>query len=117
MGQGLGECINLVIVGRVGKGKKLVFEINEPRRVFRKEHLPVCELFQLNGDACQLVAFWDDADRRKPNGFQILYQRSSEQPGFFNQNLIRPMFLRLRNGVRFQFRIKKSTPKLDFGQK
>ena len=57
--------------------------------------------------ACQLISFWNDSDRREPGGFEILYQRSSE-PGFFNQDGVRSVLFRLRNGVCFQFRIKKS---------
>ena len=67
------ESINLVIVAAVGKSKKLIFEVNEPRRFFGKEHLPICELFQLDGDARRLIAFWDDPDRLEAGGFEILY--------------------------------------------
>lgn len=73
VGQRLDESIDLVIVAAVGKNKNLVFEDNEPRRLFGKEHLPICELFQLDGDACQLIPFRKDSDRREPGGFEILY--------------------------------------------
>ena len=108
MGQGLDESIDLVIVAPVGKGKELVFEVNEPRRVLWKKHLTRCKLFQLDGAACQLIAFWDDTDRRETGGFQILYQRSSER-GFFNQDGVRPVFFCLRKGLCLQVRIKKPT--------
>ena len=92
----------------VGKSKSFVFEDNEPRRFYGKEHLTICELFQLDGDACQLIPFWNDPDRREPGGFEILDQRSSEQPGFFNQDDVRPVFFCLSNGLCFQVGIKKS---------
>ena len=107
VGQGLDESINLVIVAPVGKSEEFVLEVNEPRCFSGKEHLPICEFFQLDGHACQLIAFWNDSDRLEPGGFEILYQRSSE-PGFFNQDGVRSVFFRLRNGLCFQFRIKKS---------
>ena len=69
--------------------------------------LTICEFFQLDGHACQLISFWNDSDCREPGGFEILYQRSSE-PGFFNQDGIRSVLFRLRNRPCLQFRIKKS---------
>ena len=75
MGQGLEESVNPVIVAAVGKSKKLVFEV-DTARFSKKENLPVCELFQLDGNASQLITFGNDSDRRKPGGFEILYQRS-----------------------------------------
>jgi hypothetical protein len=72
VGEGLDESINLVIVAPVGKSKKLVFDVNEPRRFSGKEHLTICELFQLDGHARQLIAFWADPDRLETGGFEIL---------------------------------------------
>ena len=69
----------------------------------------IVELFQLHGHACQLVAFRDDTHRGEPGGFEILNQRSSE-PRFLNQNRVRPVFLRLSNGLCFQLVIKKPIP-------
>ena len=55
MDQGLEKSIDLVIVAVVGKAKKLIFEVKEPGRFSGKQHLPICELFQLDGDTCQLM--------------------------------------------------------------
>jgi ABC-type oligopeptide transport system substrate-binding subunit len=63
----LDESINLVIVARVGKSKKFVLEVHEPRRFSGKEHLTICELFQLDGDARQLPAGFKHFDYVNPN--------------------------------------------------
>jgi hypothetical protein len=96
VGQGLDDSIDLVVVAPVGKSEKFVREVPEPGCLSRKKHLTVCEFFQLDGHAYQLVAIWNDSDRREGGGFEILYQRSSE-PGFFNQNGVRSVLSRLRN--------------------
>jgi hypothetical protein len=69
----LDESINLVIVGPVGKSEEFVLEGNEPGCRSRQKHLTICELFQLDGDARRLIAFWDDPDRLETGGFEILY--------------------------------------------
>ena len=101
------ESINLVVVAPVGKSEEFVLEGNEPGCRSRQEHLTICEFFQLDGHACQLISFWNDSDCREAGGFEILYQRSSE-PGFFNQDDIRSVLFRLRNRLCLQIRIKKS---------
>ena len=97
------ESVDLVIIASVRKRKNLVLKVREPRGFSGKEDLAVGEFFQLDGHARPLIAVWDDTDRRKPGGSEFLYQGSSE-PGFFDQNLVRPVFSRLRNGARFQVR-------------
>jgi hypothetical protein len=73
VGQGLDDSIDLVVVAPVGKSEEFVLEVHEPRRFSGKEHLTICELFQLDGDARQLIAFWADPDRLETGGFEILY--------------------------------------------
>jgi hypothetical protein len=103
----LDDSINLVVVAPVGKSEEFVLAGDEPGGLSRQEHLTIREFFQLDGHACQLIPFWNDSDRRKAGGFEILYQRSSE-PGFFNQDDIRSVLFRLRNRLRLQIRIKKA---------
>ena len=106
--QGLAYAVHLIVVPTARKREKLLFEICEPRRLLREEHVTALELCGLYGHSDFLVMLGLDRNDREMRRLKFLDQRCPES-GVFNQDLGGLVQLRmLRSRFVLQGRIVKA---------